>query len=210
MLPVIHHGALPLIYEGPTENLGDDGELDAVSLNILLDSTPSGGWRAALAAAGYARKTKLTGWNSIWVRSANLIHDNGTTAEVAVQAIGLLATGEKRKRTISSNSSTISTQPLPSHEVTYKDAYITLTDTYFVTGATPPDTTVIGTILTPPNPPSTPPRRAISLAESFRIFIPAGWLLDNREIEPLFTAEGDGLWQVTDIFGYYPPLPDPE
>jgi hypothetical protein len=101
MIATIHHGELPLVIEGPDEYEGDDGELDNVRLTLLLD-TSSQSWRAALASAGYARKTKLGGgtYHSMWVRTAAKSQATDITSEVAIDCIGLLVSGEKRRRVL--------------------------------------------------------------------------------------------------------------
>lgn len=98
MLATRHHGTLPLIIDGPDEFEGDDGELDSLRLTVLLGTPTGTAWRTALASAGYARKTKLTGYHSMWVRTAAKSHASDITSEVALDCIGLIAAGEKRRR----------------------------------------------------------------------------------------------------------------
>jgi hypothetical protein len=84
-----------------------------------------------------------------------------------------------------------------------KEAILTVTDTYFTT--TEPDAAEGGTALTPPTAPTPPPYAWGDYAEEMRANFPAGWVLDNREIDEIYP----GLWAVTDTFGYYhPAIPD--
>lgn len=82
------------------------------------------------------------------------------------------------------------------------EAIVTVTDTYFTTTA--PDTTLVGTAVTPTTAPSVPAYLWASYGEPMRFHHPNGWVLDDREVEQLFSGSGGaGLWRVTDRFGYY-------
>jgi hypothetical protein len=84
-----------------------------------------------------------------------------------------------------------------------KEAIVTVTDTYFTTEE--PDMTVVGTELEPPEAPEPPPYIWGDYGEALRFNHPAGWVLDNREVDKIY----DGLWAVTDTSGYYyPAIPD--
>lgn len=78
------------------------------------------------------------------------------------------------------------------------DPGIKVTDTYFVT--TQPDTTVIGTALTPPIPPDVPAYQWGTYSEPMRGNHPNGWVLDDRQITIIIP---DQCWQVEDTYGYY-------
>ncbi len=88
---------------------------------------------------------------------------------------------------------------------TIGDAILQVSDTYFVTGDTPPSTTIIGTAQTPPTPPTPPTSPWDGYLEPMRARHPFGWVLENREIDILFP----GLWAVRDSYSYYyPATPD--
>lgn len=248
MLPTIHHGALPLIISGPDEVEADDGELDSLRLTVLLD-TATDPWRTAAASAGYARKTKLTGYHSMWVRTLGKTQTTDITTEVAVDAIGLIATGEKRRRTLGVAGSETSVGPteriiIVTEEQTGEDPetstdgvavkrrvpkldslgevvlidivtpsgtakrwliktpFLTVTDTYIVAGAAP-STTIIGTAQTPPTAPTAPTNPWAGYTGTLRGIHPTGWVLDDRNVTQLFVDGADGLYQVTDTYGYY-------
>jgi hypothetical protein len=93
----LQHGTLPLVIEGPVESEAEDGQLDSMQLTVLVNAAITGGWRAAIASAGYARKTKLADGHSMWVNSLQSTA-NGPLAEVTVDAVGLLASTDKRRR----------------------------------------------------------------------------------------------------------------
>lgn len=82
-------------------------------------------------------------------------------------------------------------------------AFLTVQDVYFTTTA--PSTIQAGTAFTPPDAPTPPTYIWGSYGEEMRARHPNGWVLDSREIDPLF----EGLWAVTDSYGfYYTALPD--
>lgn len=77
-------------------------------------------------------------------------------------------------------------------------AILNVSDTYFVTSA--PATNTVGTAVTPPDAPTPPPYLWSGYAEPLRLNHPAGWVLDDRQIETLVPGQ---LWRVTDTFAYY-------
>jgi hypothetical protein len=92
------HGSLPVVTDGPTESEGEDGQLDAMTLTVLVDSSITGGWRAAATAAGYARKAKLADGHSMWVNTRVGLPLGPGLHEVTIDAVGLLVSGDKRRR----------------------------------------------------------------------------------------------------------------
>jgi hypothetical protein len=256
MNATIYHGALPLIIDGPDEFEGDDGDLDALRLTVLV-GVP---WRTAITNAGYARKTKLSGYHSMWVRSLAKTNSSDLTAEVAVEAIGLIDNDPKTRRTLGVAGREVAvgpfervvivTEPLPAEEangdptvakrrvpklnsvgeVEYrtittpsgsavrwniKDAFVTVSDTYYLAAEAAPSMATVGTPQTPANPPTVPTNPWTSYSEPMRGIHPNGWVLDNRGVEQLFfrAAVGEtpaaGLWRITDTYGfYYTLIPD--
>lgn len=77
-------------------------------------------------------------------------------------------------------------------------AILNVTDTYFVTSA--PATNTAGTAVTPPDAPTPPPYVWSGYAEPLRLNHPAGWVLDDRQVETIVPGQ---LWRVTDTFAYY-------
>lgn len=77
-------------------------------------------------------------------------------------------------------------------------AILNVTDTYFVTSA--PATNTAGTAVTPPDAPTPPPYIWGGYAEPLRLNHPAGWVLDDRQVETIVPGQ---LWRVTDTFAYY-------
>lgn len=83
-----------------------------------------------------------------------------------------------------------------------REPILVVTDTYFTTSQ--PDMTKGGTALAPPNPPSPPPFVWGGYTEPLRKNYPTGWVLDDRRPEEHFKiSNSNGLWEVTDVFGYY-------
>ncbi len=83
-----------------------------------------------------------------------------------------------------------------------RDAILVVNDSYFTTKK--PDTDVIGTQMVPPNAPTAPAYIWGGYTEPMRLNHPNDWVLDDRRIEELFSeSDTDGLWAVTDTFGYY-------
>lgn len=89
-----------------------------------------------------------------------------------------------------------------------REAILVLNLTYFVT--VEPETSVIGTAMTPENPPTPPPFIWSGYGEPMRANHPNGWVLDDRQVDEIFTApplgeggDAQGLWAVEDTFGYY-------
>jgi hypothetical protein len=84
-------------------------------------------------------------------------------------------------------------------------AFVTINDTYFVTGTTAPSTILAGSAVTPPSPPAVPAYLWGGYNQPMRARHPNGWVLESREIDELFP----GLWAVVDNYGYfYEAVPD--
>lgn len=82
-----------------------------------------------------------------------------------------------------------------------REPILVVTDTYFTTSA--PNMQVAGTAVAPPNPPTAPPYVWGGYIEPMRGNFPNGWVLDDRQTVEYFTNGGGGLWEITDVFGYY-------
>jgi hypothetical protein len=91
----IFHGELPLVLSKRETETGL-GELDAVAIEVLVDDN----WRSAAAAAGYGKGMQVAGYYSMWVNTREGEQDSDDTALVSVQCLGLIDSGDKRKRTI--------------------------------------------------------------------------------------------------------------
>lgn len=89
------------------------------------------------------------------------------------------------------------------------DAGVTVVDTYFV--RVEPKTEEIGTAQTPTNAPTVPPWIWGGYSQPTRSNHPQGWVLADRQVTPLYAADGTiaGLWKVVDTYDYYyPSTPD--
>jgi hypothetical protein len=82
-----------------------------------------------------------------------------------------------------------------------REAIVQVRDRYFTT--TRPSANVIGTVQVPPSAPTPPPYIWGGYNEPMRFRHPAGWVLDDRQIEELFWDGTNGLWAVEDLTGYY-------
>jgi len=104
----IVYGAYPLKLAGERETLGALGQLDSAQLQVavLWDSRST-----QVAAAGYAKHTKAVGYHAMWVENIEFSRDGAATGIADVQLIGLIESGEKRRRTISNQGRQIAIGP---------------------------------------------------------------------------------------------------
>lgn len=204
---VCHHGDLPLIVKGPTRSRGKLGELDSLTLEVI---TRAGHVVEDLASLGYVMFQKKDGYHAMYLEPFEDEDENDLVTKVSLRCVGLIDSGEKRRRRTSTNSKEISLGP--SEGVIYstpdgtadrwsiKDAVLVVKDTYFT--ATRPDTTIIGRNFIPPNPPD-PPEYLDWFGIPVRYLSPKNWVLDDRQAELVAGTEEDGLWMVEDTTGYY-------
>ena len=78
-----------------------------------------------------------------------------------------------------------------------REAIVVVSDTYFTT--VQPDMAAAGLAYTPPAAPTPPAYIWGGYVEPMRYNYPAGWILDDRQVEQHFPA----LWEVTDTCGFY-------
>lgn len=104
----IVYGAYPMKLAGERETLGALGQLDAAQLQIAV------AWPTRISqvtTAGYAKHTKVTGYHSMWVEDIEFSRDGAQTGVADVALIGLIESGEKRRRTISNQGRQIAIGP---------------------------------------------------------------------------------------------------
>lgn len=249
----IIHGDLPLLLSD-NENHGKAGELDTLTLNFVCNYPD---WEDDLAEEGYVKGDSIDGYHAMFVDELSRGNRSAQTCEVTVQCLGLIAEGDKRRRTLGVNGQQISVGPyeqviiavsedetgldpdagsddepvLVKRRVPKLDAFgeivygtivtpsgfadrwnirqpvVTVTDTYFTT--TRPDMSVVGTSITPDNAPEVPEFAWTGYGNAVRYNHPSGWVLDDRQVEELFTGagsgsdDGEGLFAVTDTYGNY-------
>jgi len=114
----ILHGELPLLLSD-TETEGRNGELDTLTLQVLA-SFP--GWRDDLRSLGYVRNEKISGYHAMFVEDFNRSNRSETACEVAVQCLGLLEPGEKRRRNLGVNGQQIPVGPLEKTIIVWEEA----------------------------------------------------------------------------------------
>lgn len=97
MEPVIFYGALPIVSGEVREVIGGPGELDSVRFNITATRS---NWSDELLQNGFAAQQMVLptyGYHSMWVNSMERTYTSEQTVEIAVNCLGLISGGEKRK-----------------------------------------------------------------------------------------------------------------
>lgn len=107
--PTTIHGNLPFITEGPVKKYGRRGELDSVSWKILVAAATAADDATAL---GFARDEQVpdAGY-SVWVDSIDETPESDLLTELSISASGLIAVGDRRRRTLSAGQREIAVGP---------------------------------------------------------------------------------------------------
>lgn len=91
----IHHGDVPLILSGPSVSRGPRGALDSLTLEVLAARSS---WVSQLNEMGYAQESQVAGYYAMFTQAMDAEEENDLLVRVRVEAVGLLAFGEKRRR----------------------------------------------------------------------------------------------------------------
>jgi len=94
----IHLGTLPIILAGPRPSYGPRGSLDSLSFELL---TSLDNWQTDASTIGFEYEQPVAGYAGMWVQSLAVEGESDLTASVRVECVGLIAAGDKRKRTLS-------------------------------------------------------------------------------------------------------------
>lgn len=92
------YGAFPMVLAGQRETVGALGQLDAavVQCAVMWETR-----RAQAAALGYVKHAKVaSAGHSMWVEEIEFSREGAQTGTADVQLIGLLDSGDKRRRTM--------------------------------------------------------------------------------------------------------------
>lgn len=203
-------GTLPKSI-GPLQiSESEDGSLDSITQDYLT-AWPL--WKGSLASIAISRKGVFPGYSKMFVQDFEVEQEDDARAIVRVRASGLLDHLETKKvRTISSQGRVVFIGPIGEEDDYEKIATpsgigerwsinepnLTVTDSYFAT--TKPAENLQGTNLLPVPLVTAPADQWAGYSEPLRFNHPNGWVLDQRQITELVTAQ---LWQVSDFFVFY-------
>jgi hypothetical protein len=110
---VIHYGSSSFQVGPARSSEGDLGELDGVSLDVLIPCATFSAWKAAAATAGYARGSAIPGWSTLYLRDMTAEQEGDEHALISLNGFGLLpGAGDKRKRLIAAAGQIIGVGPI--------------------------------------------------------------------------------------------------
>lgn len=104
----IFHGDLPLELEGLEESDAPIGELDSLSVELLVNWATR---KAECTELGYTKGAVIEGYDSMFVEDIRY-RKSGQLCTAQIQGVGLLEAGDKRRRRLSCAGQQISVGPI--------------------------------------------------------------------------------------------------
>lgn len=96
MEAAVFHGSLPFIIDPVTISRGGRGTLDSFRARILCSED----WEKDARTLGFEMDRKLSGWNSLWVKTMDPEPEAETVFSVEISGEGLGRAGDRRQRQI--------------------------------------------------------------------------------------------------------------
>jgi len=114
---VLRLGRFPIVIAGPRARRAGPGELDSVTIELQCTGE---NWEGELAAEGYEHLKRLADYYSMWVQEIDP-EPEGSTVRAALSCVGLISSGEKRKRSLSVAGQQVSVGPVEKTVLVWSD-----------------------------------------------------------------------------------------